>query len=791
MRRTLLSTCVLLTGGLAAAQEVAPLLGQPVPGLSSSDLALFLEGRAAFAQPLTESDGLGPIFNEPACGSCHNLPVHGGAGTREVTRFGKAGTPFDPLANLGGSLLQDQSLDLACRETVPPQADVVVNRVTPICFGAGLLETISDQDFIDNETFQPPHLSGFISWVGDLSSPADPPHPARFGWKGVIHNAISFSIDAGLNEMGLTSVFLPNENAPNGDPNLLAQCDTVADPEDHPDSAGFTKIDRFTHFQRFLAAPPQVPPSGMSGEALFNGIGCSECHRPSYVTGIAPEPALSGQPIHPYSDFLMHDMGVEADQIAQGNASETDMQTRALWGLRQRVSLMHDGDVTGLPFGQLIDACVQRHAAGEGAPSVAAYNALSSAQKDDLYRFLASLGQSHFDYEDNGGLIKAADNDRDEFDWFFIEPFFTGNAPGTFTVDDYAAVTDVQGDGDFDLREFGLFQRAFTGDLTGVDPPLPPEPGDDVLLQVRAGSSRITVAPGGLVRYEVLLKTLGHDNQGLGMVAFDLSFDGGALSPCDTPTQGPMANFVSPVGLSNPQGFGGTPVAGTLEQVGGAQNTIQNSFAPQPTGSVITGLGSPGSPLVVASGSLNAPMTPGTYTLSLQNPMVNLIRSGSTGNPFWEVQPAGTINVRNLTLVVTAGGPEVYCTGKVNSDGCAPEILWSGTPSLTGADDFHLRAKNAVAGETALVVLGLGSQNLPFMNGTLCVAGFIGRGATVVATGSDPCGGRHLWHFRQSQMLQMGLNPGDKVYAQWYLRDTAQTDGTGVGLSDALSFTIQ
>lgn len=778
------------TLGLAAAQDLQPLLGEPLRGLTPAELQLFFEGRQAFADPLTEAEGLGPIFNDPGCGSCHNLPVLGGAGTREVIRFGKAGAPFDPLDALGGSLLQDQSLDLNCRETVPPEADVVASRVTPICFGAGLLEAIPAQDIVDNETGQPPHLSGFVSWVGDLSAPGAPPQPARFGWKGVLHNVLSFSIDAGLNEMGLTSVFLPNENAPNGDQALLAACDTVADPEDTPDAGGFTRIDRWTHYQRLLAAPPQVPPSGMTGEAVFTAVGCAECHRPSYTTGAAPEAALSGQAIQPYSDFLMHDFGAEADQIAEANASETDMQTRALWGLRHRVSFMHDGEVTGLPWDLLMDEAIQRHGAGAGASSVAAYNALSSAEKMELYRFLASLGQAHFDYEDNGSPFGSADNDRDDFDWFFIEPFFTGEAPGTFGPDDPQAVTDVQEDGDFDLREFGLFQRGFTGDLTGANPPTPLPPGSALNFRVTSGASRVVVAPGGEVRYEVTARSTDDQNQGLAMFAFDLSFDGGTLAQMDEPTSGPMAQFVSPVGLSNPAGFGGTRSGGDLLQVGGAMNTINNSFAPQPNGSVLTGLGL-GGKQVLAEGSLTAPTTPGTYVLRISNPMANVIAPGTSGVPFWEVQAAQIGSVRNLTIVVEAGAPEIYCAGKPSSAGCTPQILWSGTPGLTGRDDFNLRARRIVTGEQGVAFFGLSSQSVPFMNGTLCVGNIAGRGQAVTSNGSAGCDGKLQWNFRQSKMATMGLAAGDVLYAQWYFRDTAQVDGTNAGLSDAIRFTIQ
>jgi len=253
-----------------------------------------------------------------------------------------------------------------------------------------------------------------------------------------------------------------------------------------------------------------------------------------------------------------------------------------------------------------------------------------------------------------------------------------------------------------------------------------------------------------------------------------------------------MTQLVSPAGLSNPQGFGGLATGTALLQVGGAMNTINNGFAPQPVGSVVTGLGARGAPQVLVEGELNAPVGgSGVYTLSCQDPHVNVITEGTSGFPFWEVQRAEVSSVRDLRIVVSPGAPEIYCTGKPSSDGCTPEIFWNGTPSLTGPDNFQIRVKRAVAGEPGLAVFGLTAQSLPFQNGTLCVGDFIARGDTVDASGSDACEGRYIWRLRQSFMNHLGLIPGDVVHAQWYFRDTAQGDGTGVGLSDAISFTVQ
>ena len=458
LSRSLQLLVALGLAGAASAQDPQPLMGEPVLGLTPQERALFDEGLAAFTAPVLPSEGAGPIFNELTCAGCHNVPAIGGFGGRRVTRFGIAATsttPFQALEGFGGTLLQDQSFSIACRETLPSQANHTALRGTPILFGLGLIEAIPDGALVDRANAQPPGLVGRVHSTIPLETPAGPRRVGRFGWKGGIATVDSFSIDAALNEMGLTSQFLPVENAPNGDLALLAQCDTVSDPEDAPDAAGFTRTDRFTHFQRFLAAPAQTPRSGMSGEAVFEAVGCAECHVRSYVTGQVAEQALSGQQIQPYSDFLLHDMGALGDGIVEGQATETEMMTRPLWGLAQRPSFLHDGRATGGTFAQNVEAAVAEHG-GTALPSAQAFAALSAAEKDLVFDFLASLGRAEFDWDTN--------NTIDEFDWFFLYPLMSGPDPSTsITPDDDGAIGDVDQDGDFDLVEFGKLQRVFTG----------------------------------------------------------------------------------------------------------------------------------------------------------------------------------------------------------------------------------------------------------------------------------------------------------------------------------------
>ena len=125
---TTLALTLLATGGLITPQ---PKMGEPIQGLTPDEMAMFLVGQSEFATPFSVEDGLGPIFNEVACGSCHNSPL-GGPGSARVTRFGRFDQGvFDPLANLGGPLLQAFALEGMCVEEIPPEANVVIERATP------------------------------------------------------------------------------------------------------------------------------------------------------------------------------------------------------------------------------------------------------------------------------------------------------------------------------------------------------------------------------------------------------------------------------------------------------------------------------------------------------------------------------------------------------------------------------------------------------------------------------------------------------------------------------------
>ncbi len=361
--------------------------GDPLPGLTTAQLAAFAAGQEEFENVETPDSGLGPIFNNVSCAACHTSPVIGGASATFVTRFGRmVNGVFDPLTEKGGSLLQQFAIDPAVQEVIPPEANVIARRITTPLFGAGLIEAIPDDAIRANaQRLKPDGVRGRVSTLTDVMTGAN--RVGRFGWKAQQATLLAFAGDAYVNEMGITSRFFPIENAPNGNMGLLAIFDAFLDPEDAVDP--ITKrgdIDAAADFMRFLAPPPPLrfTASASSGQTIFNQIGCAACHQPMMQTGVSPVAALDRKPVPLYSDLLLHDMGALGDGIAQGTAGIRDLRTAPLWGLRGRPAYLHDGRAT------TVDTAIRAHD-GEALRSRDNYQGLNRRQQQQLLEFLNSI----------------------------------------------------------------------------------------------------------------------------------------------------------------------------------------------------------------------------------------------------------------------------------------------------------------------------------------------------------------------------------------------------------------
>ncbi len=454
----------LFTAATAQAGTVVaqPGFGEPLNGLTPTELARFFTGKAAYTQQFTAPTGLGPVFNETACGDCHTTGP-GGPGTQMVFRAGRTDKGgFDPLEEFGGSLFQLQSISPECAETPPGQANTFTDRVTNGVMGYGLVEAIPDADLQFYEDFPPSaNVSGDANLVPAVEDPDT--HVGRFGWKAQVATIMTFSADAALQELGITTPFFPQDNDPNGiNPPELAECDTVPDPEQ-----GMTFLQELTDFQRFLAPFPQTPRSGMAGEAIFNAIGCADCHVPSFTTADNPnlEDAIRNKVVKPYSDFLLHNMGLNGDGFPINGAEYDEMKTAPLSGVRVRDPMWHDGRFLGNTFPIRVGLAIAAHDDGfglsEGAASAQAYAALSAAEQNAVIAFLDSLGRREFD--------RSGDNQVSIIDFAFpASPtsFVSCYGNGPYTPDDPCAIHDVDQDGDVDLDDFDTFLTVYSGALS-------------------------------------------------------------------------------------------------------------------------------------------------------------------------------------------------------------------------------------------------------------------------------------------------------------------------------------
>lgn len=368
-----------------AGQAAVAGFGDPLPGHTATQLELFLEGRDDFLEVETTEEGLGPIFNGLSCAQCHSVPTVGGGGFINEVRAGRLHPDgrFEELP--GGSLMSLFSIPPhIAQEVIPAEANVVAFRRSVPLFGAGLIEAIPDQAIISLTMVpKPAGVAGRHHVVTDVVT--GQPRVGRFGWKAQHATLRAFAGDAYRNEMGITNEVFPEEGAPNGNRGLLATVDLVPDPEDLPDLAtGRSGVDKFANFMRFLAPPPrgEITESVKLGEEVFNRIGCASCHA-VLMTGPSDDPLFDRKPVPLFSDLLLHDIGT-GDGIGQDDARPGEIRTPALWGLRVRSPLLHDGRAAS------IEDAIRAHG-GEAAAVRSGFDGLVPAERQALLDFLGSL----------------------------------------------------------------------------------------------------------------------------------------------------------------------------------------------------------------------------------------------------------------------------------------------------------------------------------------------------------------------------------------------------------------
>ncbi len=410
----------------------------PMAGLDAERSAAFLRGRSLFRQvwviaPSRDEavDGLGPLYNRPACTSCHpangrgqapeqpgqrmasmlvrlSLPgrgAHGGPLPHPVygdqlNETGVPGVPGEGRARLvwtqtafrfaDGETASLRQPRIEFDELAYGSLDGVLTsaRVGPPVFGLGLLDAVDDATL--EALAAEPQADGVQGRVNRVWSPqANTPQVGRFGLKANVARLREQIAGALHGDMGITSTLHPRENC------SAAQTACASTPNGGQPELSDAQLDDMETYLAYLAVPARRDLDAAvvrQGEAQFQALGCGGCHRPQLVTGErATDPRLRGLTIAPYSDLLLHDMGEGlADQRPDYLASGRDWRTAPLWGigLAQQLSssagFLHDGRARSL------SEAILWHG-GEALSARERFVALPRENRQALLAFLGSL----------------------------------------------------------------------------------------------------------------------------------------------------------------------------------------------------------------------------------------------------------------------------------------------------------------------------------------------------------------------------------------------------------------
>jgi CxxC motif-containing protein (DUF1111 family) len=289
-------------------------------------------------------------------------------------------------------------------------ANNIIFRIPTPVFGSGLMGNIDDSTLLKNQANQAGNNLGI---AGAFNHNGNDGTISRFGWKAQNKSLVIFAGEAYNVEMGISNELftqdrpLPGEdgNGGSGNQGLPANCLNLAGvgyPEDKTHSDGTdassvaSDVQLFVAFMQFLdqPTPSANTPGGAAsiarGRANFIAVGCAVCHTPSLTTQPSNLTAgLGNATANLFSDLEVHHMGTGLnDNVSQGGAGGDQFRSAPLWGLGQRIFLLHDGRTTNLL------TAIEAHESNGSEGSQAEVNfdtLLTPAQQQDVLNFLRSL----------------------------------------------------------------------------------------------------------------------------------------------------------------------------------------------------------------------------------------------------------------------------------------------------------------------------------------------------------------------------------------------------------------
>jgi CxxC motif-containing protein (DUF1111 family) len=423
-----------LSGGSATVFLAnAKAFGSAIDGLNSYDAFMHSTGDLLFNQTFVSAPaplygGLGPIYNNVSCVSCHHndgkgTPTLGNITSSLLTRISIPGADInnDAIGIPGfGTQLQDKAIAGKMAEakvsityseatyTFPdgevallrtpqytfnnayealPSAYSVSVRLAPPVFGLGLLALIPETtllQFADPNDADGDGISGRANYVY---------HPllkklmiGRFGLKANTADLYTQVAAAYHQDMGITTTAFSRESSWG-----QLQYDDRSDDPELADSL----LQATVFYVQTLAVPARrnvTDETVKRGAQIFNQLQCNACHKSNIITGVDIRlPVLSNQRIHPYTDLLLHDMGAGlADNRTDFLATGTEWRTPSLWGIGLLTKVngtafyLHDGRA------RTVTEAILWHG-GEAEKAKNNFTQLSKSDREALLKFIQSL----------------------------------------------------------------------------------------------------------------------------------------------------------------------------------------------------------------------------------------------------------------------------------------------------------------------------------------------------------------------------------------------------------------
>lgn len=412
----------------------------PAPWVTGSLMSRFLRGDKLYDDPRTSDQydpvqgGLGPLYAGFSCGSCHNnagrtypsLFADGGSGKGFSSQLVYITRQNGAFFRQYGRVLHDQSIvgveaegKLSVRyeekeysfpdgekyslitphytitewyaDSIAPE-DLIIDVHIPLRHvGMGQIMALDTDELkrLATQSNYPEYgISGRLSIITERNK-------QYVGVGGNKAHHADLTVELGFSsDLGVTNDRFPLEVCEGQSQNIgYSHYGIQISTKDMED------VDLYMYALGVPARRNVNNPVVKKGEEKFQEAKCHLCHTPTLHTRQdAPVllngtrlPWLCNQTIHPYSDFLLHDMGPGLDNhVRVGSAYSYEWRTTPLWGLGLQETVnghthfLHDGRARNL-----IEAIMWHD--GEGAVSRELFARMNKEDRDAIIAFLNSL----------------------------------------------------------------------------------------------------------------------------------------------------------------------------------------------------------------------------------------------------------------------------------------------------------------------------------------------------------------------------------------------------------------